>query len=78
MLRQTINELKNKQIKLVIAGAIGPTRDIFNTSGLINDIGKDNFFVKTNEAFEHCKTLSNKTDIEEKISLQSKNQANVT
>lgn len=78
MLRQTINELKNKQIKLVIAGAIGPTRDIFNTSGLINDIGKENFFVKTNEAFEHCKTLSNKTDIEEKISLQSKNRANVT
>ena len=78
MLRQTINELKNKQIKLVIAGAIGPTRDIFNTSGLINDIGKENFFVKTNEAFEHCKTLSNKTDIEEKISLQSKNKANVT
>lgn len=78
MLRQTINELKNKQIKLVIAGAIGPTRDIFNTSGLINDIGKENFFVKTNEAFEHCKTLSNKTEIEEKISLQSKNKANVT
>jgi len=73
MLRKTIVELKNKGIKLVIAGAIGPTRDIFYNSGLIDDIGKENFFVKTNEAFEHCNPLSQKTAIEEKISLQSKN-----
>jgi len=74
MLRQTIVELKNKGIKLIIAGAIGPTRDIFYSSGLIDDIGKENFFVKTNEAFEHCNPLSQKTAIEEKISLQSKNK----
>nr|WP_316929257.1 SulP family inorganic anion transporter [Cyclobacterium qasimii] len=73
MLRQTIAELKQKGIKLVVAGAIGPTRDIFYSSGLIDAIGKENFFVKTNEAFEHCKPLSHKTAIEEKISLQSKN-----
>lgn len=74
MLRQTIQELKNKQIKLVIAGAIGPTRDIFYSSGLIHDIGSENLFVKTNEAFEHCQTLSQKSAIEEKISLQFKKQ----
>ncbi len=78
MLRQTIQELKNRQIKLVIAGAIGPTRDILYSSGLIRDIGTDNLFVKTNEAFEHCQTLSQKTAIEEKISLQSKKSTNVT
>ena len=78
MLRQTIIELKNLGIKLVIAGAIGPTRDIFYSSGLINEIGKENLFVKTHEALEHCQTLSQKTDIEEKISLQSKNYTNVT
>lgn len=72
MLRQTIEELKKKGIKLVVAGAIGPTRDILYSSGLIRDIGKENLFVKTNEALEHCKTLSHKTAIEEKISLQSK------
>ncbi len=71
MLRQTIDELKNKGIKLVVAGAIGPTRDILYSSGLIRDIGKENLFVKTSEAFEHCMTLSHKTAIEEKISLQS-------
>lgn len=78
MMRQLISELKNKNIKLVIAGAIGPTRDILYSSGLINDIGKENLFVKTYEALEHCQNLSHKTAIEEKISLQSKNYANVT
>ena len=78
MLRQTIHELKKKGIKLVVAGAIGPTRDIFYSSGLIHDIGKENLFVKTYEAFEHCQTLSQKTAIEEKISLQSENHTNVT
>ena len=78
MLRQTIQELKNKGIKLVVAGAIGPTRDIFYSSGLIDDIGKENFFVKTNEAFEHCRPLSRKTALEEKISLQSKNYHKVS
>jgi SulP family sulfate permease len=78
MLRQTIQELKNKGIKLVVAGAIGPTRDIFYSSGLIDDIGKENFFVKTNEAFEHCNPLSQKTALEEKISLQSENYHKVS
>ncbi len=78
MLRQVIDELKSRGIKLVIAGAIGPARDIFHSSGLINDIGKENFFVKTNEAFEHCRSLSCKTAIEEKIALQAKKSAYVT
>jgi len=71
MLRQAIKELKSNGIKLVIAGAIGPTRDIIHKSGLIDDIGKENLFVKTHEAFEHCQSVSSKTAMEEKISLQS-------
>lgn len=78
MLRQLISELKNKGIKLVIAGAIGPTRDILYSSGLINDIGKENLFIKTYEVLKHCQTLSQKTAIEEKISLQPEKYSNVT
>jgi SulP family sulfate permease len=78
MLRQTIDELNDKGIKLVVAGAIGPTRDIFYSSGLIHDIGKENLFVKTFEAYEHCKALSQKTAMEEKISTQSKKHLYVT
>lgn len=78
MMRQLISELKIRNITLVITGAIGPTRDIFYSSNLIDDIGKENLFVKTFEALEHCQTLSSKTAIEEKISLQSENLTNVT
>lgn len=78
MMRQLISELKTKNIKFIITGAIGPTRDILYSSKLIHDIGKENLFVKTHEALEHCRTLSEKTAIEEKISLQSKNLNNVT
>ena len=78
MMRKLISELKIRNIKLVIAGAIGPTRDIFYSSKLIDDIGKENLFVKTYEALEHCQTVSCKTVIEEKISLQSENCANAT
>jgi SulP family sulfate permease len=73
MLRKMISDLKSKGIILVVAGAIGPTRDILYSSGLIKDIGKEYLFVKTNEALEHCKLLNKKTAVEEKISLQSKN-----
>jgi len=78
MLRRVIAELKKKDIKLIIAGAIGPTRDILYSSGLIEDIGKENLFVHTNDAFEHCKSFSKKTEIEETISLQSKKHSYVT
>jgi SulP family sulfate permease len=78
MMRQLISELKTKNIKFIITGAIGPTRDILYSSKLIHDIGKENLFVKTHEALEHCRTLSEKTAIEEKISLQSKKLNNVT
>lgn len=73
MLKQMIDELKVNEIQLIIAGAIGPTRDIFYSSGLIDDIGKQNLFADTHDAFEHCKKFSKKTQIEEKITLQTKN-----
>ncbi|MFX0556613.1 SulP family inorganic anion transporter [Maribacter sp. CXY002] len=73
MLKKTITDLKSEGIVFVVAGAIGPTRDILYSSGLIDIIGKDNLFVKTNEAYNHCKLLNKKSALEEKISLQSKN-----
>jgi len=72
MLRQVISEFKSMGIKFLVSGAIGPIRDIFYTSGLIEVIGKDNLFVKTSEAFQHCQTMSQKTAIEDKITMPSK------
>lgn len=75
MLKQIIAELSAKGIQFMVAGAIGPTRDILYSSGLINDIGESNIFVRTHEAYEHCVAFSEKTAMERKIALQSKKQA---
>jgi SulP family sulfate permease len=78
LLKQTLQELKNKGLQFVVAGAIGPTRDILYSSGLIEDIGTENIFVTTYEAFEHCREHSEKTEIEERIALQCKKSRSVT
>ncbi len=72
MLNQVVKDLKGKNIELLIAGVIGPTRDILFSSGLIEQIGKGNLFVRTNEAFEYCTNQKEKSKIQDKVSLQSK------
>ncbi|MGW9684900.1 SulP family inorganic anion transporter [Flagellimonas sp. 2504JD1-5] len=72
MLERIVKDLQAKGIRFFIAGAIGPTRDIFYSSGLINIIGKDNLFVRTFEAVAFCTDQKGRNEIQEKISLQSK------
>ncbi len=72
MLNQVVKDLKQKNIELLIAGVIGPTRDILFSSGLIEQIGKGNLFVRTSEAFEYCTNQKEKSKIQDKVSLQSK------
>ncbi|WP_062052635.1 SulP family inorganic anion transporter [Aquimarina longa] len=72
MLTQLIIDLKNKGIQFLIAGAIGPTRDILFTSKLIDVIGEDHLFVHTSEAYKYCDTPEKKTVEQEIITLQAK------
>jgi len=67
-----VHDLHSKDIQFFITGAIGPTRDIFHSSGLINVIGKENLFVKTFEAVDYCSNHKERSKIQDKISLQSK------
>ncbi|WP_420592803.1 SulP family inorganic anion transporter [Robiginitalea biformata] len=71
MLRALIRDLRRDGIRLLLAGAIGPTRDILFSSGLAEEIGRENQFVRTFEAFEHCRTATGKTEMERKVSTQS-------
>lgn len=71
MLKALIQELKRDGIRFMLAGAIGPTRDILFTSGLVGEIGAENLFVRTKEAFEHCLGATSKSDMQRKISTQS-------
>ena len=71
MLRALMQDLKADGIRFLVAGAIGPTRDILHSSGLIRDIGAENLFVRTYEAFEHCCTALEKSEVQRKISTQT-------
>nr|WP_299071003.1 sulfate permease [uncultured Allomuricauda sp.] len=72
MLERIVKDLHSKNIQFLIAGAIGPTRDIFYSSGLIDVIGKENLFVQTFEAVDCCSNQKGRSEIQEKISLQSR------
>ncbi|MEO9510948.1 MAG: sulfate permease [Flavobacteriaceae bacterium] len=72
MLERIVKDLQTRNICFLIAGAIGPTRDIFYNSGLIHVIGKKNLFVQTFEAVDSCSSQKGRSKIQEKISLQSK------
>ena len=75
MLERIVTDLHKKGIQFIITGAIGPTRDIFHNSGLIECIGRQNLFVQTFEAVDYCTNQKAKSEIQERISLQSKTKS---
>lgn len=50
VLAKTIQEIHMLGLQFYIAGAIGPTRDIIFSSGIIKELHKEYLFVKTKEA----------------------------
>lgn len=76
ILKQIISNLESKDIQLLIAGVIGPTRDILFTSGLANIIGKEHFFVTVSEAYNYCHHKKMKTTEQGMITLQTKKKIN--
>jgi len=74
MLENLIADLQQQGITVLFSEVIGPTRDIIKKSKLIDLIGHENFFVNTNEAYEFATNKTPKTDLQEKISLQTKSE----
>ncbi len=72
MLKKLMVELQSKNIEFYIAGAIGPTRDILYTSGIIEVLKKENLFVKTNEAVLQFNNPELKSDVGFKIAHQNR------
>ncbi|MGB5555271.1 MAG: sulfate permease [Flavobacteriaceae bacterium] len=61
MLINTIHEIHERGLLFYMAGAIGPTRDIIFSSGIITELDKKCLFVQTKEAvacFDHPDTYS--------------------
>lgn len=75
MLERTILELRERGIQFMIAGAIGPTRDILHSSGIIDILGRENLFAQTFDAVDCCSNHTERSTIQKKISLQSKTKS---
>lgn len=61
MLTKVIREIHERDVDFYIAGAIGPTRDIIFSSGIITELRREYLFVKTKEAvtsFENPDSVS--------------------
>ncbi|MGB5237706.1 MAG: solute carrier family 26 protein [Flavobacteriaceae bacterium] len=78
MLENLIEEFNQQNIKILFSNVIGPTRDIIYKSGLLEKIGKENFFVNTIEAYEYVIDEAPKTEFQRRISLQTKKDEQVT
>lgn len=71
MLMKYIQTLKQQNIQFFISGAIGPTRDVLFNNGIINELGKENLFVRTYEAVDCFDGIVCKDDLQNKICQQT-------
>ncbi|NDV17137.1 sulfate permease [Muricauda sp. TY007] len=75
MLERLILDLRKKGIHFFIAAAIGPTRDILYSSGIVDILGEENLFVQTFDAVDNCSEQKERTLMQKKVSLQSKTKS---
>ncbi|MDC6366232.1 MULTISPECIES: SulP family inorganic anion transporter [Flavobacteriaceae] len=75
MLERIILDLRTRDIKFLMTGAIGPTRDVLYSSGLIKVLGEENLFVRTHEAVDCCAHQKERSSIQRKVSSQSKTKS---
>lgn len=67
-----IKDIKASGKQFIMTGAIGPTRDILFKTGIIEELGVENLFVKTNEAVAFIDGDTEITDVQKKIVSQNK------
>lgn len=72
MLTKVIKEIHDRGMQFFIAGAIGPTRDIIFSSGIIHELDKEFLFVKTKEAVAYFDDPSVVSILQGKVAYQNK------
>ncbi len=68
-LRDLLNELNQKGVRLVLCDIIGPVRDTMKQTGLTKIIGKKNLFLSLTDAVENA--LTNTKESHKKVTLQT-------
>jgi len=76
MLINLVNDLHERGLQFYIAGAIGPTRDIIFSSGIIDVLHKEYLFVRTKEAVAYFDDPNKIPDFREKVAHQNKKLGN--
>ena len=71
MLLNLFKDLKEQNISIYIAGAIGPLRDVLFSCGVAKLLGEDSFFVKTHEAVCFFDHKCSPSQMQKKVSRQS-------
>lgn len=72
MLTKVIKEIHERELQFYIAGAIGPTRDIIFSSGIIDELRKEYLFVKTKEAVAYFDDPSTASVLQGKVAKQNR------
>ncbi len=67
-----IRDIHDRNIQFYIAGAIGPTRDIIFSSGIINELHREYLFVRTKEAVEYFDNPNSVSVIGTKLAYQNR------
>ena len=76
MLIKVIREIHARELQFYIAGAIGPTRDIIYSSGIINELHSEFLFVKTKEAVAYFEDPSSVSVLQGKVAHQNRTKCN--
>ncbi|MFS4493703.1 SulP family inorganic anion transporter [Maribacter sp. 2308TA10-17] len=76
MLIKVIKELHYRNLHFSVAGAIGPTRDIIFSSGIIKELQKEHLFVKTKDAVAHFDKPGCLSDLQGKVAYQNRTNGN--
>ena len=74
MLRQLVEDLASRNINVAVAGPIGPIRDIFRRSGIVELLGKEAFYENTHSAYLSAKEDQVAEEMSKKIALESQSQ----
>ncbi len=75
-LRRVIDEIHELGVQFYLTGAIGPTRDIIYSSGLIDVLKQESLFAEINEAVAYFENPDAISDVQHHVAHQ--NLAGVT
>ena len=70
-IRELKSDLENQGITLLFSGIIGPVRDIFEKSNMVENIGSNHFFISVKSALDYTQGNGHSEDDIHTITLQS-------